>query len=64
MKRLKAVCVIVFAASAMSFVVLLLAFLAVLAVSGLAAADKVWTGIYPVIAWLMALLVCIRFMTR
>lgn len=54
----------VFAASAMAFAALLIAFLVVLAVAGLDAADEVWSGVYPVVAWLIALIVCGKFMTR
>ncbi len=62
--KLKAYSVVVFAASAMAFAALLIAFLVVLAVAGLDAADEVWSGVYPVVAWLIALIVCSKFMTR
>lgn len=64
MKRFKAISAVFLAASAMAFALLLLTFLVMLAVLGLDAADKVWSGIYPGIAWLISLLVCIKFMTR
>lgn len=53
---------IFFAASAMAFAFLMVCFLVVLVAFDLNNADKVWTGIYPAIAWLFALLICCKFM--
>jgi len=64
MMNVRAVSTIVLGASAMAFIALLLSFLVLLAAFGVDVADKVWTGVYPVVAWLIALLVCVRFMAR
>jgi len=62
--KLKVLSVIFLGASAMAFVALLLLFLLLLPVFGLEVADKVWSGFFPVVAWLIALLVCLRYMAR
>lgn len=51
-----------FAASAMAFALLMVCFLVVLVAFDLDYADKVWSGIYPAIAWLLAFLICCKFM--
>lgn len=60
--RIKMIARIFFAASAMAFALLMMCFLVILATFDLNNADKVWTGIYPAIAWLLALLICFKFM--
>lgn len=62
--RLKRIASVLFAASAMAFAFLMVCFFVVLVTFGLDDADKVWSGIYPVIAWLLAFLVCIKFMNH
>ena len=62
MIRLKVAAKILFGASAMAFAFLLVCFFIVLFVFDLHDADKVWRGIYPVIAWLVALLICFKYM--
>ncbi|MEA9731909.1 hypothetical protein [Xanthomonas campestris] len=53
---------IFFAASAMAFALLMVCFLVILVTFDLNNADKFWTGIYPAIAWLLALLICFKIM--
>ncbi|MCC8557673.1 hypothetical protein [Xanthomonas vesicatoria] len=59
---IKVIARILFAASAMAFACLIVCFLVVLVAFGLDHADKVWSGIYPILAWLVALLICSKFM--
>lgn len=62
MPTLKRAVKTLFAASAMSFAFLLTGFLVVFMAAGINAADKVWGGIYPIAAWLVALAISIKWL--
>jgi hypothetical protein len=61
MSRVSKAARILFAASAMAFAFLLVCSLAVFMASGIDAANKVWSGIYPIVAWVVALMICICY---
>jgi hypothetical protein len=62
--NIKNIARVFFAASALAFTFLMVCFFVVFVAFGLDNADKVWSGIYPVIAWLLALFICSKFLKR
>lgn len=55
---------IAFAASALSFGLLIIAWTTVFMTIGLDSADKVWHGIYPIVTWVFALAICWKFLSK
>lgn len=55
---------IVFAATAISFALLLLVFVCVLFMKGIDDADKVWSWPWPTIVWILALPISAKYLVR